>query len=220
MRNKLILILGFVFLNPILAHSYYSEEQFRMDIMDSIRQKNIKQEQQNIINSGNINYQHAFDTYNKSVNTLDKELEYRLKEIEIKQDDIKREEEWQKRKALIDKEFELNQREKALKNQENLNTKSGVGSDIDWEQAIKEAEQAAEKVRVSNKKSNLPVYKPQPSGEIGKYIEDKNQVTKENNIPIKQEKVTIFSRIKERTIFVSNNIIPKINPFYWISKIK
>lgn len=159
MEKITILVLICLLFAPISMNAYYSAEQFRTDIMDSIRYDNQKQQYQDILDSGNKGYKDAFDTYYQTTNNLKNEYDLKLKELQIKEDAQDRTEAWSKEKAVLDKQLELINQNKILQ-EENEKLKVEKGSQ-DLIQSSKDiTEQIIKNRKPEEKSSGLPIYNP------------------------------------------------------------
>lgn len=149
-KYKITLVLTCLLFIPSITGAYYSAEQFRTDIMNSIREDKKRQQIQDILNDGDRAYKGYFDTYYREVDNLQAEHDFKLKQLGAEIDARERAEAWEKEKAVLGKELELIIKENELKKREDVISKP-VSSDIDWDQAIKEAKEASEAVEKSHK---------------------------------------------------------------------
>ncbi len=119
MKNKITLILMCFVSIPIFTYAYNpTDAELRSSVYNYIGNQNLRQQQQDIMDNGNKSYKQSFDTYYQTTNYLKNELDLQLKELQMKQDAQDRDKAWQKEKALLDKELELNRKEEALRAQQ------------------------------------------------------------------------------------------------------
>lgn len=105
--KKIILFLICLVFIPTVVGAYYSDEQFRLDIIDYLRDQSYKQAQDEILQDQvNLNKQYL-DTYYQSINGLEKDYELKLRALELEQESAKRAKDWEKEKQLLDQELEL-----------------------------------------------------------------------------------------------------------------
>lgn len=150
MKNKILFILAFLLFFPFTINAYYSSEQFRTDIMDSIRSNNMRQQTQDILDDQTRYNNQALNSYYRQLDSLQAENDFKLKQLQAEIDTRERAEAWQKEKAVLDKELELIIKENELKKREDAISKP-ASSGIDWDQAMKEAKKAGDAVEKSNK---------------------------------------------------------------------
>lgn len=129
MKNKIILVLIFLLSIPNITGAYYSYEQFRIDIMNSIGTDQKRQQIQDIYDDQDRYNNQALNSYYRQLDNLQAENDFKLKQLQAEIDKREREESWQKEKELLDKQQEIVNENKKL--QEEINKlKSGEKIDI------------------------------------------------------------------------------------------
>ncbi len=212
MKNKIILIVSFLCI-PVFTHAYYSDEKFRLDIMDTIRNNNFRQQQQDILDEQRRKGAELLNDYNRTTNNISREYYYKLREMELKEASDARDKAWQKEKQLMDKELELIRKENELRRLEDGDSKPST-TKFNWDQVIdetlKEIEEGDKKEISKKIKKTTPV--DTSAGMFDDVIlsSDKENKSSEVHVPETVNNKTKFEVFKELSV----NSIRKIGLWF------
>lgn len=197
---------------PIFTYAYNpTDAELRSSVYNYIGNQNLRQQQQDIMDNGNKSYKQSFDTYYQTTNYLKNELDLQLKELQMKQDAQDRDKAWQKEKALLDKELELNRKEEALRaQQKSIEVEKNSKDLVQYMQGVTDQMLKEEELKEKSEIKNTPTH-----GIIKQY-----QYEKQSSVlpvePLKNE--TKFEHFKQASVSTIKKVGSWINPFSWFKK--
>lgn len=197
MKYKITLVLICLLFIPSIARAYYSSEQFRTDIINSIGENQKRQQIQDIFDDQNRYNNQALDSYYRQIDSLQVENDFKLKQLQADIDARERKEAWQKEKQLLDGQLQMTNENKKL--QEEINK---LKAEEETRKIIEEALDASGKIEA-----------PEAQEPRKNMFDDVFNDSNSNKVDVKPKHNSIFTNYDSTTDSVINQTTtPQITP--------